>query len=236
MDTSFYAAARGAMSYQDRLNVISNNIANVNTTGYKSKNAAFLDLMYYNMHAPEGTDTRVKAGTGSLVERTDINFDGGGIVPSDGAYDYAIVGEGFFQLRNPVTNEITYTRNGCFAASLRGNEFYLVTDSGKLVLDGTGNPIRIMNGELQSQPGIYTFNNFNGMQSSGTNEFIPVQKNGNPMLATGSTLRKGSLEQSNVDFSDEMTKTIESSRAYSYVLKMIQTTDEIEQTINSLRG
>lgn len=236
MDTSFYAAARGAMSYQDRLNIISNNIANVNTEGYKSKNAAFLDLMHYNMNAPEQTDTKVRSGTGSIVQRTDINFDEAGIAPTDGAYDFAIVGEGFFQLRNPVTNELTYTRNGHFSASLRGNEFFLVSDMGRLVLDGAGNPIRVADGEVQAQPGIYTFGSFNGMQSVGNNEFTPVEKNGNPVLATGSTLRRDCLEQSNVDFTDEMSKTIEASRAYSYVLKMIQTADEIEQTINGLRG
>lgn len=235
MDTSFYAATRGAISYQERLNIISNNISNVNTYGYKSKNAAFLDLMHYNMHAPENADTRVKAGTGALVQRTDTNFDEAGFAATGGQLDYAINGEGFFMLRDPQTNAISYTRNGAFSVSDRGGTFYLVTDGRKLVLDTNGNPIQVNDGQLQGQIGTYTFVSFNGMNSVGNNEFVPVAKNGNPVPA-GSQVVQGYLEQSNVDLADEMVKTVETSRAYSYILKMIQTSDEIEQTINGLRG
>ena len=74
MDTSFYTAARGAMSQQERMNVVANNIANLNTTGYKTQSSVFMDLMYYNMRAPEGELTRLKAGTGVMQERTNIDL------------------------------------------------------------------------------------------------------------------------------------------------------------------
>lgn len=235
MDTSFYAAARGATSYQERLNVISNNIANVNTSGYKSKNTAFLDLMHYNMNAPENENTKIKAGTGAIVQRTDTNFTNAGMATTGGKFDYAINGEGFFMLRDPQSNQISYTRDGAFSVSNRGGTFYLVTDAGKSVLDTNGNAIQVVGDTLQSKIGTYTFASYNGMNNTGNNEFVPVAKNGNP-IPINTDVVNGKLEQSNVDLADEMVKTVETSRAYSYVLKMIQTSDEIEQTINALRA
>lgn len=236
MDTSFYTAARAARTEQDKMNVISNNVANINTNGYKSKSAVFTDLMYYNMKAPENEQTRLKAGTGVVAQRTNTNFGESGYDATGKTYDYAISGEGFFMVQNPGNNEISYTRGGNFFLSQRGNDFYLATDSGKLVLDRNRRPIRVRDGELQSEIGVYTFNNTNGMQSTGSNEFVPAAKNGEPRLVRNAKIINGTLEMSNVDLAEEMTKTIEASRAYSYALKMVQTSDEVEQTINSLRG
>lgn len=236
MDTSFYTAARAARTQQDKMNVISNNMANINTTGYKSKSSVFMDLMYYNMRAPENEWTNLTSGTGVIQQHTNTNFNQSGFAESPGKYDYAISGQGFFMLRDPASNAVSYTRNGQFSLSERQDGFYLVTDSNKLVLDVNGNPVRVTDGDLQSQIGIYTFTHTNGMLNVGDNEFAPVAKNGNPVLAQDSELVSGYVEMSNVDFAQEMAKTIESSRAYSYILKMLQTSDEVEQTINGLRN
>lgn len=236
MDTSFYTAARGARTQQDKMNVISNNMANVNTNGYKSKASVFQDLMYYNMRAGDADLTRLTAGTGVMQQRTNISFAESGYDATGGRFDFAITGDGFFQLRDPATNAISYTRNGHFSLSQRADGFYLVSDANKLVLDGTGNPIRVVDGELQSEFGIYRFIHMNGMESSGNNEFTPVAKNGNPIRVQEPKIVNGHLERSNVDLALEMANTIESSRAYSYALKMVQTSDEVEQTINSLRA
>lgn len=139
-------------------------------------------------------------------------------------------------LRDPVSGDITYTRNGHFSASQRADGMYLITDDRKLVLDANRNPIRVVNREAAVQPGVFTFVNTNGMLASGNNEFTPVGKNGAPILMTDPNIRKGYLEMSNVDLAEEYAKVIESSRAYSYALKMVQTSDEVEQTINGLRG
>ncbi len=236
MDTSFYTAARGAMTQQERMNVISNNIANVNTTGYKSKTSVFLELMHYNMRAPENENTQLTAGAGAALNHTNTNFDAAGLQTAEGEHDYAISGEGFFMLRDTASGELSYTRNGHFSLSRRQDGFYLVSDSGKLVLDEARNPIRFTNGTIQGSPGIYTFQNTDGMQSTGMNEFQPLAKNGAPVLSNDAKLQKGYLEMSNVDMADEMSKTIEASRAYSLMLKMVQTSDEVEQTVNSLRS
>ena len=226
MYTSFYTAARGAIEQQRRLDVVSNNIANVNNYGYKSKNAVFSDLMYYNLNNYRGEETPLKAGTGVVVEKTNTNFDPAGFLTTDRDYDYAINGEGFFMLRNPVNNTVTYTRNGRFSMSQRGNEFYLVNDNGNFVLDQNRNPIRVTQDGLSAEIGVYGFNILDGMQSVGDNEY----------LIQGAELVERTLESPGVDLADEISKVIESQRAYAYSLRMVRTSDEIVTTINSLRA
>lgn len=236
MYTSFYTAARGAMEEQKKLDVVGNNLANVNNYGYKAKTTVFYDLMYYNLNNYTGADTPLKAGTGIHVEKTNTNFDPMGFVTTEGKFDYAIVQDGFFMLRSPITNEITYSRNGHFSMSKRGNEFYLVNDNGNFVLDQNRNPIRVIDGELSSEIGVYGFNILDGMQSIGNNEFTPVLKNGQPFLIQGAQLENKTLEMSGVNVADDFTRMIEAQRAYSYALKMVQTSDEIVNTVNTLRS
>ena len=237
MNMSFYTAALGAVGQQEKMNVIANNIANVNTDGFRSKNAVFSDLMYYNMRDEQGADTRVKAGSGIAMGRTDTDFSESSMAPTGGNTDFAISGRGFFMLQDPNTHAVSYSRNGKFNMSLRADGFYLVNDNGKLVLDENRNPIRLDEEGIVggARPGIYTFPVQQGMLNTGNNELTATEKNGEPVLSADAELRQGYLEQSNVNLADEMSKTIECSRAYSYVLKMIQTSDEIEQVINSLR-
>lgn len=139
-------------------------------------------------------------------------------------------------LRSPITNEITYSRNGHFSMSKRGDEFYLVNDNGNFVLDQNQNPIQVIDGELSSEIGVYGFNILDGMQSIGNNEFTPVLKNGQPFLIPGAKLENKMLEMSGVNVADDFTRMIEAQRAYSYALKMVQTSDEIVNTINTLRS
>lgn len=235
MDTSFYTAARGAIEQQKRMDVVANNLANTNNYGYKTKNAVFSDLMYYNMHNTDGGETARKAGSGITVEKTDTDFTPNAFVTTNGAYDYAISGKGFFMLRNPQSGEITYTRNGHFSLSQREGQMYLVNDNGNLVLDQNQNSIVAGQAGLSGQIGVYSFNILDGMLSVGENEFAAVEKNGAPFLVQGDVLEEHALETSGVDVADEMTRIIESQRAYSYALRMVQTSDEIVSTINSLR-
>ena len=235
MDTSFYTAARGAIEQQKRMDVVANNLANTNNYGYKTKNAVFSDLMYYNMHNIDGGETQRKAGSGIVVEKTDTDFTPNAFVTTNGAYDYAIKGQGFFMLRNPQSGEIIYTRNGHFSLSQRDGQMYLVNDNGNLVLDENQNPITAGQGGLNGRIGVFGFNILDGMLNTGNNEFVPVEKNGAPFLVQGDVLQDHALESSGVNVADEMTRIIESQRAYSYALRMVQTSDEIVNTINSLR-
>ncbi len=235
MYTSFYTAARGAIEQQRKLDVVSNNIANVNNYGYKTKSPVFSDLMYYCLNNYTGADLPLKAGTGTIVGKTDTNFEPAGFMPTERALDYAIVDKGFFMLRNPQNGAISYTRNGRFSLSQRGNQFFLVNDNGNLVLDQNRNPITVTNGELSGEIGVYGFNILDGMLSTGNNEFTPVEKNGQPYLIRGAEIKDHTLESSGVDLADEITRVIESQRAYAYALRMVQTSDEIVNTINGLR-
>ena len=116
-----------------------------------------------------------------------------------------------------------------------GNEFYLVNDSGNYVLDQNGNRIRVTGGNLSGEIGVYRFNVLDGMLSVGDNEFLPTEKNGNPILDANAKVKNYALESSGVDVAEEMSRVIESQRAYSYAMKMVQTSDEIVSTVNALR-
>lgn len=102
MYSSFYAAARGVIAQQQKLDVTANNLANINNYGYKNKSVSFSNLMYYNMNNQYGQDTAMKAGTGVKVEMTNTDFTPEAYRETDGAYDFAIGGKGFFRLVNPV--------------------------------------------------------------------------------------------------------------------------------------
>ncbi len=238
MDMSFYSAALAARNQQQNMNIIANDIANVNSQGYLGKNGVFTDMIYYNMKDEQPVRTPVQAGSGAIVERTDINFDQGVLAPSDSLLDYAIVGRGFFMLEDPATGDITYTRLGNFILSDSDEGFRLASNSGKVVLDREGNHMILgEDGTFgDAEPGIYDFPLLNGMLSVNENELVPVEKSGEPFLSETAQLRQGYLENGNVDLAEEMANVVETSRAYAYVLKMVQTSDEIEQTINSLRA
>ena len=235
MYSSFYAAARGVIAQQQKLDVTANNLANINNYGYKNKSVSFSNLMYYNMNNQYGQDTAMKAGTGVKVEMTNTDFTPEAYTETDGAYDFAIGGKGFFRLVNPSSDAVTYTRNGHFSLSQQGNQFYLVNDAGNRVCDRNGNPVIVNNGTFSGEIGIYQFNITDGMQSVGDNEFAPTAKNGTPFLVQDGKLIRHALETSGVDMAEEMTKVIESQRAYSYALRMVQTSDEIVNTVNSSR-
>ena len=241
MDISFYTAGAGAKAQQSRLDIIGNNMANTNTTAYKSQNAGFVDLLYSNMREPAEAATQLKVGSGVRLEKTDSNFNNGGVQSTDNPTDYAINGSGFFAVKNPATEEIYYTRDGNFRSSLRNDgEFYLVTANGELVLDENFENIKLdlsgkADGETAKKPGVFDFEIKDGMLLQGDNLFSPTAKNGEPILQEDAQLQTGYLELSNVEVSSEMTKLIETQRAYSMSLKMVQTSNEIEEVINNLR-
>ena len=143
MNQSFYTAALGVGSEQYKLDILANNTANINTWGYKTKVPIFSELMYYEMKGKAQENNELLTGTGMRIQKADTDFSQMTLAESEGEYHYAIEGDGMFMLRDPSTNEITYTRDGSFSLSLRGNDFYLVSSTGKLVLDRNANPIQV---------------------------------------------------------------------------------------------
>lgn len=237
MNFSLYSAQAGASSQQRRMDIIANNLANLNTTGFKSRQGTFGELIYNNINAPEGTETNLQNGVGDRVVKADAVFSQGVLLPTESKLDYAINGDGFFALLDPMTQQISYTRSGHFHLSEQPNgTAILVSDSGKYVLDAQGKPNILKDWQDDCNIGVYVFEQKNGMQNIGNSEFMPVAKNGTPKVVTKENLLlQGYLENSNVSFEQELVHMIESQRAYQMNIQMVKTTDDVTATINNLR-
>lgn len=244
MDLAFYAAAAGASAQQKRMNVVANNLSNLSTAGFKREEAVFANLIYNELDPPAQEGTQLVASSGSHIAKTNTDYSLGELLPSGMPYDYVLTGDGFFALQDPATGEITYTRDGTFSLSRIGDEdediFYLASANRKQVLDENGEPIIVTdeNKDRKLPVGVYRFRTNDGMIHVGDNEYRPTEKNGPAVVAENSEnlVLQGYTENSNVDMAEEMTYMIEAQRAYQYALKMIQTADEVESTINSLRN
>lgn len=249
MNQSFYIGAGGAQQHQQRLNVQGNNIANVNTYGFKASSGRFSALMYANMRGID--NAQLPAGAGTRLEMTATNFAPGPVATTGRSQDYVIDGEGFFALADLTTGEISFTRCGAFSWAEHQQEtgevdengqpimetvFRLSDGEGRFVLNSQGGMIDMPEDPSEEQPvGIFDYSNYDGMLHMDGTRFLPVDKNGGLWISSGK-LVQGALELSNVDLAEELTKVIESQRAYGMALKMVQTSDEIESTINGLRN
>lgn len=240
MNLSFYAAAVGVAEQQQRLNVHGNNIANINTYGYKTEKPSFTQLMYDNVDGIGGE--RLLRGAGSRLDAAETDFRQKNLYDTGLPQDYAIEGDGFFALLDPGTGEFSYTRDGSFSAAtfappaVNAEGWYLSDGNGRLVISNFGQPIAMPDPDTTAAQniGIFDFINYNGMQHLSDNRLVPVEKNGNVRIGRG-RLVQGCLERSNADLANEMTKVIETQRSFSYMMKMIIASDEIENTVNNLR-
>lgn len=246
MNQSFYTGAVGAQQQMNVMNIISNNIANVNTTAFKAEKARFTALLRQQMESVE--EGNYSSGVGARLLMTSTDHTDGVLMQTGRSQDYAIRGDGYFALVNLNTNEVTFTRNGAFEITyyernMGEDEFgnpiiqkvQTLTDGhGNFVLGRNGNIITVTDPNAMQNIGVFDYGNYDGMLHQSSTEFMPVDKNGNLYFGTGE-LVQGALEGSNVDLAESFSKVIEAQRAYSMALKMIQTSDEIETTINSLR-
>lgn len=263
MNMSFYVGALGADASQKKMGVISNNLANINNTAFKPKNAIFSDLINYNLNDSPEAKTDLQAEAGTTVVRTNTEYSPAAFHTTGQPNDYAIGNaNAFFKLQDPSSGEITYTRNGHFhAGEMPDGKFYLFTESGKHVLDENGkkmladdtalkaiesagqtggNTANANNAteEVKQKIGVYTINYPSRLVNKGDNELAirPGDQNNKDSVIQNPVLESGTLESSGTDMAKEMTRLIESQRAFTYALKMVQTSDEVEGTINQLRG
>lgn len=270
MNMSFYVGALGADNCTKKLSVISNNLANINTIGFKPKNISFSELVNYNLNDSEDAVTELQAGAGMRVQGTTASFDAGAVTQTGSQCDYAIMEpNAFFMVQDPQTGAITYTRNGHFHKGSWGEEeggegeqgdYYLFTENGKLVLDQNQEPILAETANIEKmwaalegedyeeeddeddedeekpKVSVYTFENPSRLLSVGNGEYAPSEDGVEATLVENPSLEQGVLETSGTDMARELTRLIECQRAFSYALKMVTTADEIESTINSLRG
>ena len=256
MNQSFFIASVGAHQQLKRLTVHGNNIANLNTYGFKAEKSRFASLMYDDLKAigdaagGEGDFEMLPSGVGAALWTTDTDFKSGAMAETRRDQDYAIAGDGFFAVADLTTGDITLTRNGAFVMSelmrpsgevdengqdILERIYYLSDNEGRFVLSDSGGMIEIEDEHKKQPVGIFDYMNYDGMEHVNDTRFRAIDKNGSIRQGEG-TLMQGFLEMSNADLAEEMTKVIESQRAYGMALKMVQTSDEIETTINGLRG
>lgn len=233
----FYSAVTGAQQQMLRLDVQANNISNVNTGGYKAQVPTFQALMYGMLDGIDGA--QLPRGSGAYLSGTGTNQEEGSYLETGRSLDYAIVGEGYFALFEPATGEVSFTRDGAFTLSAfqtegqEGEAYYLSDGEGRQVLDRDGYPIQVTDPMAELPVGVFTIQYQDGLERVGSSRFLMSEKNGNVWMGDAQ-VKRGMLEQSNTDLATELSQVIEAQRSYSYALKMIQTADEVESTINGL--
>lgn len=261
MMRSLWIAKTGMDAMQTNIDVISNNLANVNTTGFKRGRAVFADLLYQTLRQPGGATSQqtelpsgLQMGTGVRTVATERIFTTGAPTPTDNPLDIAIKGPGFFQIQLP-DGSIGYTRDGSFQRNAQGQ---VVTSSGyplspaitiptgttSLNISGDGVITAVINNETTApqQLGniqLASFINPGGLQSLGDNLFAETNASGAPQVsAPGSNgvgdLLQNFVEASNVNITEELINMIQAQRAYEINSRSIQTSDQMLQRLTQL--
>ncbi len=252
-ERALWVAKTGLDAQQTRMAVISNNLANVNTTGYKKSRAIFEDLVYQNIRqvgaqSTQNTElpTGLQLGTGVRTVATEKIHSQGNMQETDNSLDVAISGRGYFQVLMP-SGEINYSRDGSFKLDSTGQ---LVTSGGMTIepnitipndalsvsigRDGTvsiqqpGSGASVQLGQIQ----LADFVNPSGLNPVGENLYSESVASGAPVIGTPGedefgAVYQGSLETSNVNVVEELVSMIETQRAYEMNSKAISTTDEM---------
>lgn len=261
MMKSLNTAATGMKAQQTNMDVIANNLANVSTMGFKKARAEFEDLLYDNQKEPGSatgmnsiSPTGVQVGLGVKTSAVDKDFTQGSTKVTNGAFDMEISGPGFFPVQTP-NGQIAYTRDGSFKKGpdgrIQDRNGNLLTPEITIPMDATGVEIGA-NGQVQiitnenpqptsiGQIQLVSFINPAGLKAAGGNLFMPTGSSGLPQQGTPGQngfgqLAQGQLETSNVNIVDEMVNMIQAQRAYETNSKVIQASDQMLQSVNSLR-
>ena len=260
MTRALYTSATGLISIQFYTDVIANNLANVNTTGFKRSRTHFEDLLYQTLHlagTPSSVSTQVPSGVqvghGTNVVSTEKIFTQGSFRLTENQFNVAIEGGGFFQIQLP-DGSMAYSRDGSFERDSNGQ---IVTHSGFILqppvtiapdavnveINAEGVVTQQMpDGTLQQAGQIQLTNFINpaGLQSLGSNTFRETAASGpaitgNPGQNGTGYLRQGYVEISNVNVAEELIDLIVAQRAYEVNSKSIQTQDSILATASNLK-
>jgi len=250
MIRAFYAAASGMQAQQRSIEVRSNNIANLQTVGFKQSKASFSDLVYDSLIPAEDGKAGVSLGNGTRVDSIHRDFRQGNLIETGNPLDLAIVGKGFFVVDNG-SGERYYTRDGSFKLSVEPQGIYMVSSRGDYLLDDGGNRIAlpsdrgnmvidrdglIRDGEtVVARIGIVSFQNPEGLEAVGGNLYRQTASSGEPEPIGTGTILQQYLEGSNVDLLDEMTALLRTHRIFQLNSRVVQTADEMEGTANNLR-
>ncbi len=261
MDRALFIAATGMEAQRINIDVISNNLANVNTTGFKKSRADFQELLYQGIKSAgaasaEGTEipTGIQIGLGVKPAAVQKIFQQGDFVSTGNSLDLVIEGKGFFQISTP-DGETAYTRAGSFKLNSEGNivnsdgyamepaitipsdamEITITSDGTVSVIQpGSTSPVDV--GQIQ----ITQFVNPGGLKAIGKNLFLTTGSSGEPTTGNPGTEGRGSINQgfielSNVNVVEEMVNMIVSQRAYELNSKVIQSSDEMLAMANNIK-
>ena len=259
---SLSIAATGMLAQQLNVEVISNNIANMNTTGYKRQHAEFQDLIYQNLRRVGSTSSDtgtivpsgVQVGVGVKTSAVYRITEQGDLQQTGNSYDVAIQGKGYYQVALP-SGDTGYSRAGSFQLSAQGtivtsdghavqpaitipNDAVSVTinSSGQVLVTTQGSTTETNAGQLQ----LATFPNPAGLEATGDNLFLETAASGSatvsvPGTSGVGTLLQGFLESANVNTVTEITNLITAQRAYEMNSQVIQTSDEMLTTLTQIR-
>lgn len=260
MINSLWISKTGMEAQQMQLDVISNNLANVSTTGFKRSHAMFEDLMYQNLRQVGSNSseqsqlpTGLQVGLGVRTVATSRNFSQGNVQQSNNNLDVAIQGNGFFQVTMP-DGTLAYTRDGSFQIDNQGR---VVTNSGYPIANGITVPANALSitigadgavtasvpGSTAPQPigtiALASFVNPAGLEPRGQNLFAESVASGQPNTGTPGvngmgTVMQGFVETSNVNVVQELVSMIQTQRAYEMNSKAIQTSDQMLQKLGQL--
>ncbi len=259
---ALYTAATGMNSMQTKLDVIANNLANAETTGFKADRPNFEDLFYRQEKYPGAQDNSqltpvgISIGTGSRVQSTQSNFTQGSLQQTGNQLDVAIQGDGFFQVKDP-SGTIYYTRAGNFAKDATGNVVVGSANIGRLLeptvtipqdatnigISATGQFSWRVPGSQTLQQGptmqLANFINPQGLLKMGENLYQETDASGTAQQGNAGqngmgTIQQGSLEQSNVDPVSSLIDLITTQRAFEMNSQTIKAGDQAMQTITGL--
>lgn len=261
MIRSLFTAGTGMEAQRLNIDVIANNLANVNTNGYKRARADFQDLIYQDLRTPgapsaEGTQipSGIQVGLGVRPVAVQKIFQQGDFAYTGNSLDLVVEGDGFFQVTKP-DGEVAYTRAGAFkldsegrivtsdgyplepAVTIPANALSITIGSdGKVTVLQAGNSTPTEIGQIQ----LARFTNPGGLKALGRNLFLPSDSSGEPITGNPGTegmgtIGQGFIELSNVNVVEEMVNMIVSQRAYEISAKAVQASDEMLQIINNLR-
>ncbi len=261
MIRSLFTAATGMEAQQMNVDVISNNIANVNTTGYKASRAEFQDLLYQTLRAPGAPSetgmqvpSGIQIGLGVKPVAVQKLFTQGDFINTGNDLDFVIEGDGFFQVSRP-DGTTAYTKAGNFSLDKDGN---LVNPDGYLLYPGVQIPttatkvtvtfdgiVNILTAGQTApvQTGQITlarFINPGGLQAIGKNLFLATDSSGDPITGTPDSegfgdISQGFLENSNVNVVEELANLITAQRAFDMNSKAVQASDQMLQTTASMK-
>ena len=245
MIRAFYSGWLGVKGQQTAMDSTANNIANVNTVGYKPKRVDFADTLYSNIiRNRTQADQRLLAGSGVRPVQTPTTFRDGALMPTDRPLDLAIEGSGFFAVADGQGN-VSYTRAGGMYIGYTDDVPYLMSSGGRYVLGQDGNPIvidaendtqlaeQIGNGTINV--GVFEFQNRDGLFPFAGTGFLETPLSGPATLVAEPVIHQGVLEGSGVDITGEFSNMMQIQRAFQLSARVITTADELEQTVNGLR-